>query len=80
MKFKVGDKVAWRSQSGGVWKEKHGEVIEVLPPNTWQSAYHPGRIMFDGGPRNHESYIVEVREGKRKPKLYWPVVSKLERD
>jgi hypothetical protein len=33
-----------------------------------------------GNPRDHESYLVEVREGKKKPKLYWPRVAALEKD
>ena len=40
------------------------------------------KIMFDGWPRNQESYIVEVPGGKTDkatPKLYWPLVSKLEK-
>lgn len=29
--FKVGDKVAWTSQSQGSWTEKHGTVIADIP-------------------------------------------------
>ncbi len=38
------------------------------------------RVMFDGWPRNHESYLVEVPGGKTSkamPRLYWPFASKL---
>ena len=29
--FKIGDKVAWTSQSQGSWTEKHGTVIADIP-------------------------------------------------
>lgn len=87
-KFKVGSKVAWVSQSAGTSKEKHGEVINVIPAgekpgaqlylSRLQSYSRPGGGF--GLPRDHESYLVEVREGKRKPKLYWPRVAALEVD
>lgn len=36
------------------------------------------QTMYDGWGRNHESYLVEVKAGPRaKPRLYWPLVSKL---
>ena len=87
MKFKLNQRVAWVSPGRGVLKEKHGMVFRVVPPQQ-----HPlGGFGFladthhlpGGGfgfPRDHESYLVEVREGKRKPKLYWPVVARLEED
>ena len=88
MKFKLNQRVAWVSQSSGTRKEKHGVVVRIVPAG--QSAL--GGASSDvfswtfattglfGNPRNHESYLVEVREGKRKPKLYWPVVARLEAD
>lgn len=36
------------------------------------------RIMFDGWPRDHESFMVKVNIGGGKPRLYWPRVSQLE--
>lgn len=30
--MKVGDKVKWSSQAGGVWKEKRGTLIALLAP------------------------------------------------
>jgi hypothetical protein len=41
------------------------------------------RIMFDGWPRNHESYLVEVPGGKTAKatsKLYWPRISQLKKE
>jgi len=95
MKFKLNQRVAWVSQSSGTRKEKHGTVIRIVAageepldqhlvpefggaPSRWDAWSMPGSGF--GLPRNHESYLVEVREGKRKPKLYWPVVARLEAD
>ena len=87
MKFKLNQRVAWVSQSNGTAKEKHGTVVRIVPPQQhplggfafWADThYFPGGGF--GQVRNHESYVVEVREGKRKPKLYWPVVARLEED
>lgn len=88
MKFELHQKVAWVSQSNGTRKEKHGKVIRIVPAGqealgggtrygAWETYIVPGSI---GQVRNHESYLVEVREGKRKPKLYWPRVTALEED
>ena len=81
--FKLGDKVEWASQSGGSLKVKRGEVVKVVAPKTRPNfmaldALHNSRNVYGGGsPRNHESYIVKVQEGNRKPVLYWPRVSGL---
>jgi hypothetical protein len=83
VEFKVGDLVYWESQAGASWTCKEGKVIKVLPPKYWIDrkvfmATHV--VMYDGGLRNHESYLVEVPGGKTakaKPKLYWPRVSAL---
>lgn len=87
MKFELHQKVAWVSQSNGTRKEKHGKVIRIVPtgqdPLGGFTAWGDTHSMPGGGfgnPRNHESYLVEVREGKRKPKLYWPRVAALEED
>lgn len=86
-KFKLRSKVAWVSQSAGTWKEKHGVVIRVVPPGQEPTGgfrfYSDTHVLPGGGfglPRDHESYLVEVRVGKRKPKLYWPAVSRLDED
>jgi hypothetical protein len=86
MGFKVGDNVKWSSQAMGGWKEKTGEVVQVVPaggrvePRALQSRLKARSALGYGSPRNHESYIVAVAGGttdKAKPVLYWPVVSKL---
>lgn len=93
MKFKLNQRVAWVSQSNGTRKEKHGVIFRIVPPNqdplsgvmpyVYSGQY--SRPSF-GRPRNHESYIVEVREPAKynsrqpKPKLYWPRVARLEED
>jgi hypothetical protein len=92
--LKVGDKVKWASQAGGVWKDKEGVVVAVIAGGRdsgeranaeikarTQAGTH--RSAFGGGwARDHESYVVEVRQGgpKSKPVLYWPVASKLRKD
>ena len=80
MKFKLNQRVAWVSQSNGTSKEKHGTVIRIVPAGEDPLA----EVCMPGGgfgqARNHESYLVEVREGKWKPKLYWPRVARLEAD
>lgn len=89
MKFKLYQKVAWVSQSNGTKKEKHGVVFRIVPPRQpplggAERIMIQGVYLLPGGgfgfPRSHESYLVEVRVGKRKPKLYWPRVSALEED
>lgn len=66
--FKVGDRVSWSSQSGGYWKDKTGEVIEVVAPKSRPSK-HIGSTAL---PRDKESFVVIV--GKT---TYYPVASKL---
>lgn len=87
MVCKKGDVVEWRSQAGGNTTKKTGTVVAVVP-----AGLHPARRvnadpaiatltrMYDGGERDHESYIVAVKVGKTEkawPKLYWPRVSTL---
>lgn len=83
--FKLGDRVTWESQATGSWKEKTGTVIKVVlagesvEPRMLTSSGARSAFGY-GSPRNHESYIVSVpqgKTGKAKPVLYWPVVSKL---
>lgn len=76
--FQLGDRVAWSSQAGGIWKNKLGTIVEVVSLRT-----RPQKA--DGaGTRDHESYVVQVdhtsRSGRtKKPQFYWPVVSSLKR-
>jgi hypothetical protein len=86
--FKVGDKVTWTSQAGGITKTKTGKVWAVLIDtqalwNARQSAVEQNRhtIMFDGytmlAPK---MYIVEVKTTqKAKPRLYLPRPKNLKR-
>jgi hypothetical protein len=89
--FEVGDEVTWASQSLGFWKQKTGTVVAVVPARTSPKTYidavakqHKGHVVrTDGGGllRNHVSYLVLVvaeAPSKAKPKLYWPIVSKLQ--
>jgi hypothetical protein len=81
--FAVGDRVTWKSQASGHWKQKTGTVVEVVP------AFKIPRDKNFGSNRRHESYIVEVTfEPKRStsaiksvrtknPERYWPRVSNL---
>jgi len=71
--FKLGDLVIWESQSHGNGKTKFGKIIEVVPTGRRPKS----ALRSPGGPRNHESYVVEVQGGTRKNTLYWPVASGL---
>ena len=88
-KFRRGDKVRWKSQSGGTTLEKDGEVEFIIPINKHPKIFclelwecHRYHMMFkdEGFSRDHESYLVCVHpvKGKALPKLYWPHVSLLE--
>jgi len=62
-----------------------GSCLRAQPPlGGAERTMTEGVYSLPGGgfglPRSHESYLVEVREGKGKPKLYWPVVARLEED
>jgi len=84
--FKRGDSVVWESQAGGYWQEKRGVVWAVVGPGEPPPSAPPTHIAmygmygWAGNPRDHESYIVEVRVGKTaraKPRLYWPRAASL---
>mgnify|MGYP006969506354 CR=1 FL=1 len=83
--MKVGDKVIWRSQAAGTPKVKEGTIVGVIPTyvnpqlviHDFCSEYGASSAFGFGKERNHESYVVLVKNGKRKPKIYWPRVSKL---
>lgn len=90
--FKVGDSVKWSSSAQGSTTTKTGTVIAVIPGGKKsadtvrkqvQKREKTRNSAFGyGGDRDHESYLVAVPQGttgRAKPKLYWPVVSKLQR-
>ena len=68
--MKVGDKVKWGN--GGHVNVHTGVIVRVVAPWEYftQDKYSPRC-------RNHESYVVEERLGKRQPKIYWPPVKQL---
>jgi hypothetical protein len=87
--FQVGDKVKWDSQAGGFHREKRGTVVAVLLAGYRplydcrfdETKFNPDPLDLRTGPRNHESYVVLVpgKTPKTRPKLYWPVVTRLRR-
>ena len=91
MAFKVGDRVSWSSQAGGFIKVKYGDVVAVVPARAPPGPHRAAVVerlgcgidRCDGGGlmRRHESYLVLVAAGggKARPKLYWPVVSRLKK-
>ena len=70
IKFKIGDIVTWRSQSSSYYKTKIGNIKAVVPAG--ESAGNYGYQADMVLPRNHESYLVLVKN-----KLYWPRVCHL---
>jgi hypothetical protein len=82
-KFVIGDTVEWTSQSSGFTTTKRGTVVVIVPPKkeAWPLIPKKHSLMSEFWlPRDHESYLVSVPQGgKRKPKVYWPVVSKLKK-
>lgn len=88
--FKKNEIVVWESQSQGSWKMKTGIVKECVPAGIdakdvlMSLPGDPYSVLWDlrSGPRNHDSYLVEVRPfaySKARPKLYWPRVSSLKK-
>jgi hypothetical protein len=80
--FKKGDIVTWTSSSNGRTYTKTGKVVACVPPKLWPDFFVPKkysgvRLEFDDSLRDHISYLVLVKDGDRKPKLYRPLVSKL---
>jgi hypothetical protein len=78
--FKIGDRVAWESQSHGSMKTKVGTVVAINPPNGIEHVKVKWGLIGSGYARDHQSYIVAVKAGKTdkaKPKHYWPRVSAL---
>lgn len=88
--FKVGDAVQWTSSAQGSTTSKTGVVVAVIPGGKksadavrtqvrQREKTHTSAFGY-GNNRDHESYLVAVPQGttgRAKPKLYWPVVSKL---
>jgi hypothetical protein len=73
-RFVVGQGLSWSSQAQGSSKSKTGLVVEVVAAGA-----RPIGIPGAGFSRNHESYVVEVPQGRNaKPKKYWPIVSGLQ--
>lgn len=88
-RFNVGDRVWWKSESGGFIKEKHGVVVCVVPAGGSPSRY--GRLCAEelgmkapefGMGRSYPSFIVHVpgKTPRGKGKLYFPRVQDLEND
>lgn len=91
--FNLGDEVYWESQANSSTKKKRGKVVGIVSANRPMYLMDLHIILGKGFEdkynlvaefgfmsRPHESYIVSVEQsGKRKPKLYWPRVSKLRR-
>lgn len=89
-KYRIGDMVEWTSSSAGVTKKKQGIVVAIVGPNRKPCAALSKKELdgYTQGPvraafkfsvtRDHESFLVSVEGGpKRKPQLYWPLVSAL---
>lgn len=76
--FKKGDFVTWTSQAGSYEKTKTGQIVAVVAPGIPPKRCVPSGfdLRNPGGPRNHESYLVQVG---RQINLYWPLVKKLEK-
>lgn len=75
----TGTQVRWTSCAASVWKTKTGTVVDVVPAGTTPDRCHTQlhRSSGCGSPRNHESYVVKVTNG-RSSKLYWPRVKALD--
>lgn len=86
----VGDKVAWVSQSKGIWTKKVGTVVQIIPANAF--LYREINSMFlrahyqlrfdyvSANPRKDTSYLVAVPSENIQARdlLYWPETRKLE--
>ena len=78
--LRIGDVVEWESQAAGSTTKKIGTVIWILEKGDnplWYARNNFGSHMrmFDGLslPGNaFRAYLVEVTDGKKKPRLYMP--------
>jgi hypothetical protein len=76
MSFKIGDRVTWKSQASSYVKVKTGVIEAIVPAGHLPSAEFQRLFRHGiGGPRDHESYVVRVRQAT----YYWPRVKGLER-
>lgn len=90
--LQLGQEVEWATQAGGNYRSHRGEVVGIVPRGEYPAPEFAGGVRMYGPfdplgeplsfPRDHESYVVEVRYRGRngqqlKPRYYWPVVSKL---
>lgn len=81
--FELGYEVAWNACGKKcTWAkyERFGTITEVVPANTKPISYRDG--YYETKTRDHESYVVTSyplsKRGKvRKPKRYWPLVTRL---
>lgn len=85
--FKKSDRVKWEKNM----REHEGEIFDVVPAGTSPAEVlklrdlkgvnlKPLGVIAHLQPRNHESYLVEVRVGERGIKaIYWPSTQSLER-
>jgi hypothetical protein len=90
--LKIGDHVCWESSAAGGTTTKHGIVRIVVPLGFAPRILIESVVKSVGDKkklnarpvrgaedlkRNHESYVIEVRNKIRGSKLYWPLVSLL---
>jgi hypothetical protein len=74
-----GNIVRWTSQSAGITRTKQGVVVRVLDKHE-----RPVEVGSSGMGREHESYLIRAsvidgsEQQRRRTRLYWPKVSKLE--
>lgn len=79
-KFNIGDIVEWTSQSGGYTRTKSGEIVAIVPAEDWAQKHFEKLGLKQnsscgyGMPRNHESYLVKIKN-----RCYFPRVKKLKR-
>lgn len=83
--FVLGQTVRWLSHASGRGLLKSGTIVAIVPTGQYPypiasalgSGYSLGLLRGFGQPRSEETYLVAVKTGRSKPKLYWPRVSKL---
>ena len=67
----------------GVGERATDAFYRYYQPDVLRLGVHPltlgdTEFYYSGGlPRKHESYLVLVQDGNKKPLVFWPVVSKL---
>lgn len=83
--FILGQIVQWVSQGSGTSALKEGTIVAIVPEGVYPHTvaqqfgdfYNTKPLRGFGLPRKGETYLVAVRNGKGKAKLYWPRVAKL---